>query len=125
MLPPNATGRDVDVQITSTHLRVEYEGAPLLAGELYRDVKADDSTWLLSEGIITVNLLKRNRRGHYANGTNNSHTYWRSLIKCETHPQAVLPIDAPPDKYYFCEYDKDDQRDAHTSRSGGSTRRGH
>ena len=115
----------MDVEITSTHLRVEYEGAPLLAGELYRDVKADDSTWLLSEGIITVNLLKRNRRGHYANGTNNSHTYWRSLIKCETHPQAVLPIDAPPANYYFCEYDKDDQRDAHTSRSGGSTRRGH
>ena len=123
LLPPKATGRDIDVQITTTHLRVEYEGAPLLAGELYLEVKADDSTWLLSDGILTVSLLKRNRRGHYQNGTNNSHTYWRSLVKSETHPQAVLAIEAVPDKYYFCEFDKDDQKDAHAIRTGGSSRR--
>ena len=123
LLPPRATARDVDVRIEPRFLRVEHEGAPLLSGELFDEIKVDDSTWLLTGGILTVSLLKSNRRGHYKKGTNNADTYWRSLVTNETNESAVLPIEHVPKKYFFCEYDKEDAAGEHRAIRAGDKRR--
>ena len=104
-------------------LRVEHEGAPLLSGELFAEIKVDDSTWLLSGGILTVSLLKSNRRGHYKKGTNNADTFWRSLVTNETNEGAVLAIEHVPKKYFFCEYDKEDEAGTHRAIRAGDKRR--
>ena len=50
-----------------------------LRGLLYASIKVEESTWYVQDGLLTVQLLKRNRRGHYANGTSNADTFWMSV----------------------------------------------
>ena len=50
-----------------------------LRGPLYASIKVEESTWYVQDGLLTVQLLKRNRRGHYANGTSNADTFWMSV----------------------------------------------
>ena len=72
--------------------------------------------------ILHVSLLKRNRKGHYANGCTNASTYWWSLmaqqnrkprLAAEHHSQQQqqqqrLPGDQPPMKYYWSSYEAED-----------------
>ena len=53
-----------------------------LRGPLYASVKVEESTWYVQDGLLTVQLLKRNRRGHYANGSSNADTFWMSVRLC-------------------------------------------
>ena len=50
-----------------------------LRGLLYASIKVEDSTWYVQDGLLSVQLLKRNRRGHYANGSSNADTFWMSV----------------------------------------------
>ena len=67
-----------------------------LRGAPFASIKVEDSTWYVQDGLLTVQLLKRNRRGHYANGSSNADTFWMSvsslclqqhLFSCLMHAQ--------------------------------------
>jgi hypothetical protein len=59
------------------------------------------------EGILYVQLLKRNRRGHYSNGTTAADTFWFSLLAAAKGADR-LPGPHPPTCYYSSAYDADD-----------------
>lgn len=47
-VPPGTRGKQLDVQIKKKHVRVGLKGLePVLEGELFREVKVDESTWTL------------------------------------------------------------------------------
>ena len=63
--------------MTPTVLKVSVGGDRLLGGALCAEVKQEESFWQISDGVLEVTLLKRSRRGNYANGHTNADTFWR------------------------------------------------
>lgn len=61
----------------------------LWGGELFQEIKVDESTWLIRDSILELTLLKRSRRGYYANGHTNADTFWYSLFKDATSDETV------------------------------------
>ena len=57
-------------------------------GQLFAEIKVEESTWYVQDSLLSIQLLKRNRRGHYANGSDNAGTFWKavssSLLGCTT-----------------------------------------
>eukprot|EP00198_Chlamydomonas_reinhardtii_P001932 XP_001691268.1 predicted protein [Chlamydomonas reinhardtii] len=106
--------------------RVEEEEAEVLfGGRLFAAVKAELSTWFVvhsnrpspgprppasaDDGVLTVSLLKRCRRGHYATGTTNANTWWRSVwAAADCPPGEALTQAHPPTTYYWSEYEEAD-----------------
>ena len=54
--------------------------------------------------MIEVTLLKRNRRGQYANGCTNADTFWFALFRDAPEGER-LPLKYPPAGYYTTEHD--------------------
>ena len=67
----------VRVEVKPCTLHITVDGDRLLGGELWAEIKAEDSTWQISDGVLEFSLLKRSRRGNYANGHTNADTFWR------------------------------------------------
>ena len=100
MHTPNAVSHmQVAVQLTSSHIYVELHELVVFGGELYQPVKAEDSIWTVEDGMLHACLLKRNRRGNYANGCTNADTFWRAMFKSHPADEAIL-LQFPPSQYY-------------------------
>lgn len=65
--------------MTPAVLRILVDGDRLLGGALTADIKQEESSWQISDGILELTLLKRSRRGNYANGHTNADTFWRCV----------------------------------------------
>lgn len=109
-LPPNAQrAADVAVVMRSDFLSVKVAGVTILAGALYRPIKAEASTWIIADGILEICLLKRFRRGNYENGKSNADTFWFCLCRDGggVGQQRIEKLTAPPNEYYDTEYTHD------------------
>jgi len=104
-LPRDATKHDVDVTFGVSRLIVRVGDDVILDGTLHSAIKAELSTWIIVDGVLEISLLKRNRRGHYENGTTNADTFWRSLLTDDVQIFA-LPSNVP-NEYYDTEYEID------------------
>ncbi|KAK9324591.1 HSP20-like chaperone [Lipomyces orientalis] len=64
-VPPGTRSRDLTVDINRTSLVVALRKAadvPFISGQLYKDIKVDDSTWTLDDQKeITITLAKHNK----------------------------------------------------------------
>ena len=97
----------VAVSLTPTHLQVRLWETVLMAGQLYQPVKQEDSIWVIQGGNLQIQMLKRNRRGHYANGCTNADTFWRGVF-ASAGPEESLSASHPPACYYTSFVDPDD-----------------
>ena len=73
------TAGQVQVVLMPSRIEVRMGMRSPLKGQLWAEVKVEDSTWYVQDGLLSMQLLKRNRRGHYANGSNNAETFWMSV----------------------------------------------
>ena len=71
----------VHVELTPTILKITIGGDRLIGGALNADIKQEESFWQISDGVLELTLLKRSRRGNYANGHTNANTFWRYVPK--------------------------------------------
>ncbi|KAJ2874605.1 hypothetical protein GGH93_002290 [Coemansia aciculifera] len=58
-LGPGATARDIECTIAPKHLTVSVRGNRVLDGDLHAEVKPDESTWSVENGMLTITLTKR------------------------------------------------------------------
>lgn len=103
-LPTGARKHDVEVTLDVRRLTVRVRGAAIIDGTLHAAIKAELSTWIIVDDVLEISLLKRNRRGHYENGTTNSDTFWPSLLIEDVSRDRALPS-IPPSEYYESEYE--------------------
>lgn len=71
-LPAGLPARAVRVQLSTRAISILVDEAPVLVGQLWREIKAEESHWYVSDGVLEVAMLKRCRRGHYEAGTTNA-----------------------------------------------------
>lgn len=98
----------IGVDLKPGYISVEINERPFLRGQLCREIKAEDSTWYVQDGVLEIILLKYSRRGQYANGETNADTFWRSVLKSAQEPER-LQLENPPSKYYTSYYELDGQ----------------
>ncbi|KAL0034980.1 hypothetical protein WJX79_003981 [Trebouxia sp. C0005] len=98
-IPNQIRRHEIVVHCTPDKLLIKLGEKMILNGQLYSQIKREDSMWLLENNILHLTMLKRNRRGNYANQCTNADTFWRSVLKRAPH-QERLTLAYPPDKYY-------------------------
>lgn len=103
-LPEGTAHRHLQVTLTTSTIAVTVHERPVLRGKLFREIKAEESTWYIQDGVLEMILLKRNRKGHYERGTTNADTFWRSIVQSAPDTES-LPLYYPPTSYYwsYCE----------------------
>ena len=79
------------------------------------------------DGVLEIQLLKRNRRGAYSNGCTNADTFWFSLLAGRTGRE-LLPLEQVPPEYYKTTWERIGVADAHRLRgrrggAGGGVRK--
>ncbi len=89
----------ISVEYSPDRLLIQLGEKVILNGQLYSEIKREDSMWLLEDSILHLTMLKRNRRGNYANQCTNADTYWKSVLRYAPQ-QERLQLLYPPDKYY-------------------------
>lgn len=106
-LPEGTSLQHIQVDLKPATIFVSVHERTILKGALYRDIKVEESTWFIQDGVLEMNLLKRNRRGRYEQGTTNADTFWRSVTK-RAPENETLALEFPPNTYYwsFCEDEK-------------------
>ena len=92
-------GAQVVVELTPSKLLIKLGDKIVLSGQLYSDIKQEESMWLLEDRVLHLAMLKRNRRGNYANQCTNADTFWKSVMK-RAPQQERLKLAHPPNKYY-------------------------
>ncbi|DBA98111.1 hypothetical protein WJX77_010113 [Trebouxia sp. C0004] len=98
-IPTQIRRHEIVVQCTPDKLLIKLGEKVILNGQLYSQIKREDSMWLLENSILHLGMLKRNRRGNYANQCTNADTCWKSVLK-NAPLQEKLTLAYPPDKYY-------------------------
>ena len=63
VFPAATLAKLVKVTLLPNHLSVCVNGALLMGGDLCKEIKCDESTWFVADGILEITLLKRYRRG--------------------------------------------------------------
>lgn len=71
-LPEGLPASRVAVRLSTASISITVDEAPVLQGRLWREIKAEESTWYVTDGVLEVSLLKRCRRGAYESGTTNA-----------------------------------------------------
>ena len=89
----------VFVKLTPTSLHITVAGRVILNGPLRHGIKQEESMWLLEDRILHLVMLKRNRRGNYANNCTNADTFWTSVLQ-NAPEQETLQLAWPPAEYY-------------------------
>lgn len=69
----------VKVHMAPSTVEVQIGERTVLQGSWYGEIKQEESTWYIQDGILHMQLLKRNRRGNYSNSSTNADTYWMSV----------------------------------------------
>ena len=112
-LPEGLAAAKVGVSLGPTRICVELDERPALKGRLYREIKADESTWYVQDRVLEIVLLKRCRRGHYGDGATNADTFWRAVLAAAPEEE-VLALEHPPTSYYWapCEDGGEDKHAA-------------
>lgn len=90
-LPGGTTSRQVVVTIGTNALSVALKGAaaPILGGNLFKPIKAEDSTWCIEDKkLLVITLVKSNRQFEE----------WWPLV-CEGSPQCDFKTLKPPSKH--------------------------
>ena len=87
------------MELTPSKLLIKLGDKVILSGQLYSDIKQEESIWLLVDRILHLTMLKRNRRGNYANHCTNADTFWKSVMKHAPQQERLKPA-YPPTKYY-------------------------
>lgn len=105
-IPQGAGAAQVSVRLQPQSLSVVIDERPILVGQLYREIKAEESTWYIQDSVLEIVMLKRCRRGHYEGSATNADTFWQSVL-CAAPPQEALHLDHPPTKYYWSPCDGD------------------
>jgi hypothetical protein len=70
-----------------------------------------------ADGVLEIQLLKRNRRGFYANGGSNADTFWFALLAGRAGRER-LPLAHPPAAYYKTSWETAGAADFHKLRGG-------
>ena len=78
-LNPSLHAVQVQVILSPSSIEVRMGMRTPLKGQLFADIKVEESTWYVQDSLLSIQLLKRNRRGHYADGSDNSGTFWTSV----------------------------------------------
>jgi hypothetical protein len=145
-LPPGVEPRSARVELTTHAIAVHVGDERVLAGPLFAPVKAEESVWLVSEslalaasepctqadaraahrpgtadGVLEIQLLKRNRRGQYSNGCTNADTFWFSLL-ADRSGRERLALQRPPDAYYNSDWERIGCADANKLRGRRGSR---
>lgn len=94
------------MELTPSRLLIKLGAKVILNGQLHSDVKKEDSIWLLADRVLHLTMLKRNRRGNYANQCTNADTFWKSVMK-HAPQQERLSAAYPPSRYYALATDDD------------------
>ena len=100
------------MKLTPSSLVIQLGEKIVLNGQLYSDIKKEDSMWLLEDRILHLTMLKRNRRGNYANQCSNADTFWKSIMK-HAPQQERLNTTYPPDKYYALPFEGEGNSNQH------------
>lgn len=111
-LPQQTQRHEVVVKLTPSSLVIQLGEKIVLNGQLYSDIKKEDSMWLLEDRILHLTMLKRNRRGNYANQCSNADTFWKSIMK-HAPQQERLNTTYPPDKYYALPFEGEGNSNQH------------
>ncbi|KAL3132324.1 hypothetical protein ABBQ32_008902 [Trebouxia sp. C0010 RCD-2024] len=122
-LPEQTRRHEVVVELTPSRLLIKLGAKLILNGQLYSDIKKEDSMWLLADRILHLTMLKRNRRGNYASQCTNADTFWKSVMK-HAPQQERLEAAYPPSRYYALAIEDDvSSSQQHTMVVAGSQRK--
>lgn len=99
----------ISVELKPDHISVVIDEKPFLCGTLFRQVKAEESTWYIQDGLLEIILLKRSRRGQYAAGETNANTYWKSVTR-KAPEKETLQLENPPSQYYHSPFEGEEKR---------------
>lgn len=69
----------VQVILSPSSIEVRMGMRTPVKGQLCAEIKVEESSWYVQDSLLSIQLLKRNRRGHYANGSDNAATFWKSV----------------------------------------------
>ena len=123
LLPRGTDPKLPSARLSPTSVEVTLGEETLLKGELFAAIKAEESVWFAGahrwrsidqidsshitcpvDGMLQLVLLKRNRRGFYAQGCCNSDTFWWSLLAGRGAGER-LPGENVPPEYYKTEWE--------------------